>query len=136
MKKILLLMILSIALISCRRTSINGKLDGMWQLMQKEKVGEGSVDTKEDKIYYSVKLDLISIVKSGSDEYLGRFYHSGDSLFLSEFRLQGYNGYLASKEELEAYGLSDVSERFAVETLSSDKMILKSDYSRLYFRKY
>lgn len=129
-------MILSIALISCRRTSINGKLDGMWQLMQKEKVDEGSVDTKEDKIYYSVKLDLISIVKSGSDEYLGRFHYSGDSLFLSEFRLQGYNGYLASKEELEIYGLSDVSERFAVETLSSNKMILKSDYSRLYFRKY
>ena len=50
----------------------------MWQLMKIEKVGEDAIDTKEDRLFYSVQLDLLALQKVGIIEYLGRFTQTQD----------------------------------------------------------
>lgn len=140
MKKVitLILVLICFTFQACKKTDLNGKLDGMWQLMLVEKEGEPGENKKETQIYYAVQHHLISLYKINDSEYLGRFQHEGDSLFLHEFRLEltADNTHLATEEELAVYGLSDVAERFEVETLTNRKMVLKSRYSRLSFRKF
>lgn len=136
MKKALILIITIFALISCRNSLINGKLDGMWQLMKIEKENGEDLNTKEDRIYYNVQLHLISLTKIGVAEYIGRFNHVQDSLFIYDFRVDKNNATLATKEELAPFGLNEVSERFEVEKMDSKDMVLKSKTARLVFRKF
>lgn len=136
MKKLLITLICALMAVSCRETDINGKLDGMWQLMEISKGDESSFYVKEDRIYYSFKLDLMSIRRIGSKELLARFNHVGDSLQFYDIRDAAANDVMATLEELSAYGLSDLKEHFSVEELSSSRMVLRSKYSTLSFRKF
>ena len=136
MKKILILFALAIIVTSCGKTPINGKLDGMWQLMKIEKENGEDINTKKERIYYSIQLHLINLTKVNAPQYLGRFNHAGDSLFVHDFRVEGDNSTLATKEQLETFGLSEVSERFGVEKLDRKDMVLKSKTARLIFRKF
>lgn len=137
MKKIFLLILLLIpSLFSCRNTSINGKLDGMWQLITIEKNKEASIDTKKEKIYYNIKLHLIYLQQTDSIEFLGRFTQSDDSLFVYDFLQSNNNSIAATPKTLAPFGIYNTSERFGIEKLTGDKMVLRSNSAILTFRKF
>jgi hypothetical protein len=135
-KKSILLFSIMILLTSCYKASINGDLDGMWQLMEIAKSSGERLDTKNDRLYYSVQLHLISLRKAGGGQYLGRFVYSGDSLLVNDFRIYRNEDIPAKETDLLPFGLSGLSEHFKVEELGQKRMVLKSAYATLHFRRY
>ncbi|MDR1918074.1 MAG: lipocalin-like domain-containing protein [Tannerellaceae bacterium] len=137
-KKILYYLLLLMLFASCNKAFINGKLDGMWQLMEIDKSEGERIDAKADRIYYSVQLQLISLRQAGKGQFIGRFVHRGDSLWIHDLRIYGVKeeDKLATKEHLAPFGFNGISERFAVEELSRSRMVLRSEYATLSFRKF
>lgn len=136
MKQILLVIFLLLGISSCSKAPINGKLDGRWQLMTIEQE-DGNI--KECyRIYYSIQLHLIEISdKSGKGgTYIGRFFYKDDEVVISEFRHRGNEEELATPAELLPFGINLPLTHFKVEKATGDKLVLKSEYARLTFRKF
>jgi hypothetical protein len=135
-KHILYCLLLILLPTSCYKVSMNGKLDGMWQLLEIEKISGEYTDIKSRQRFYSIQLHLISFRQIGGSQYLGRFVYSGDSLLINDVRIAYSEDRLATKEQLLPFGLSDISERFKVEKITRSEMVLRSDSATLRFRKY
>lgn len=138
MKKSAILFILAtiLSLSSCDKLPMNGKLDGMWQLIQIDTKEGSNHDVKEQRLYYSVQLKLITLRgMSGSKYILGRFEHSDNTLSLFDFRTGG-DEKPCVLSDLEPYGLYSLEPKFEVVKLTGKEMILKSEESTLYFRKF
>ena len=136
MKKLLILSLFIVMLCSCGKTPINGKLDGMWQLIKIEKTDGTVTDTKEQRLYYNVQLELLGLQKDGYTEYLGRFNYTKDSLLVYDIRTSGDNTLTATPEQLLPYGINGTSDRFGIEALTHNKMVLRSSVAILSFRKF
>lgn len=136
MKQILLFIFLLLGISSCDKAPINGKLDGRWQLMTIE-YENGSM-TECNRIYYSIQLHLIEISAKGGNggTFIGRFSYKDNEVTMSEFRRRGNEEALAGLKELEVFGMNSFLTHFKVEKATSEKMILKSEYARLAFRKF
>jgi hypothetical protein len=125
MKKIyIFLLILLASITSCQKASINGDLDGMWQLMKIEY--KDQTFKSPDQLYYCVQLHMVQF--QGAAMCSGTFSHSGDSL-----RVVIRNHKAA---DVSAYGMNDTIQSFFIEKLSSEKMVLHSSFARLSFRKF
>ena len=48
-------------LTSCQKASQNGYLDGMWQLEKTKKTDQESIDTKKEKIFLSIQLEMLTL---------------------------------------------------------------------------
>ncbi len=133
---ILLLLVLVIGLNSCDKAPINGKLDGMWQLMTIEHK-DGEI-TECQRIYYSIQLHLIEIKDKGShpQSYIGWFTNEGDEITIGDFRHFGNEECHATLNELEVFGLYQLTTRFRVEKLSNSHLTLEAEGNRLHFRKF
>ena len=108
---------------ACQKADHNGDLGGFWQLLEIER-NDTALSAKEDKIFWSIQLDLIQI----SGRY-GRFQHRGDSLFIQMIDTK--------ENELVREGIDNaIDERFAVELLNRKSMRLRSKGARLTFRKF
>ena len=109
---------------SCDKAPINGKLDGRWQLMTIEYTN-GKIE-ECNRIYYSIQLHLVEISAKGGNggTHIGRFSYKGD-----EEKLTTLN-------ELKPFGLNQAINHLKVEKATGKKLILKSDYARLTFRKF
>ena len=123
-KNILLIFIFLIGITSCQKASINGDLDGMWQLMKIEKKDKPA--EVPGQLYYCIQLHMVQL--QGAAGCSGTFSHKGDSIYLV---IRGSN-----KNSVAVYGMNDTIQSFGIEDLSSEKMILKSAYARLQFRKF
>lgn len=136
MKQIALFIVLLLGISSCDKAPINGKLDGRWQLMTIE-YEDGSIKECQ-RIYYSIQLHLIEISDKGGrgGTFIGRFSYKGNEVTMSEFRHRGNEEKLATLTELEPFGLNLPINQLHVEKATGEKMILKSDYARLTFRKF
>ena len=110
-------------LCSCQKEDKNGDLGGFWKIMETVDYNGARTDSKEHKRFWRVQLDLMRIAYS-----YARFQHTGDSLFV---QLIDHNG-----KGLQHYGIYNKEERFAVEHLDRNGMILKSDSVRIRFRKF
>ena len=123
LKKIATITTIFAMTIACQKADHNGDLGGFWQLLEIER-NNTSLNAKEDKIFWSIQLNLIQI----AGRY-GRFQHTGDSLFIQMID--------TGKEELVKQGLDNATdERFAVELLNKKSMQLRSKDARLTFRKF
>lgn len=113
-------------LCSCQKEPINGKLDGMWQLMKIEYKNKPTVIP--DQLYLSIQLHMVRLHGIASNECYGTFAHSGDSIHIviREKKIS----------DVAVYGMNDTIQNFAIEQLSSQKMILQSSYASLSFRKF
>lgn len=137
MKKIVIA-ILGLLCVTCAKAPINGDLDGFWQLAEIAYTGGTVTDTHNDGLFYSVQLKLIGLQRDGNNQYLGRFVQTEDSLYVYDFRLNitGDNSQKAAVGDLQAWGIPDTTERFAIEKLNGKEMILTSATARLSFRKW
>ena len=129
---------------SCGGFDINGHLDGMWHLRTVETLSDNTIiDVKEQHVYYSVLQDLITVRRLGVDEQgksylqkIGRFVHTNDSLILHSFVIFQNEGMSATPEELSVFYLDNLTSRYAIKCLESDKMILRSNQRELTFKKF
>lgn len=121
---------------SCDKAPINGKLDGRWQLMTIE-YANGKIE-ECNRIYYSIQLHLVEISAKGGNggTHIGRFSYKGDEVTMSEFRHRGDEEKLTTLNELKPFGLNQAINHLKVEKATGKKLILKSDYARLTFRKF
>lgn len=132
MKNRIGILILLTLFISCGKTPINGDLDGRWQLM-KVVFHTNSETVEPEFTYFDVNLHLMQLKKiKGNTDRPGainaRFEHTDDSLFIRTIQ--------SNKSAVRKFGLCDTIQYFFVEKLTSKKMILDSDSSRLEFRKF
>lgn len=136
MRQTLLFLLLLLGISSCDKAPINGKLDGRWQLMTIE-YEDGRIEECY-RIYYSIQLHLVEISDKGGKggTFIGRFSYKDDEVTMSDFRRRGQEEELATLAELQTFGISLPLTHFKVEKATSEKLILKSDYARLNFRKF
>ncbi|WP_455672485.1 lipocalin-like domain-containing protein [Phocaeicola sp.] len=134
-KQILVCICLLLAVCGCDKKPINGKMDGRWQLMTIE-YGDGNVEECY-RIYYSIQLYQVEISNKGSNgkTFMGHFSYT-DEVVMGEFRYLGNEEVQANEQDLKPFGLNEPVTHFQIEKLSRKKMILKSDYARLSFRKF
>lgn len=123
-KYILLIFIVLVSITSCQKASINGDLDGMWQLMKIEKKDKPA--EVPNQLYYCIQLHMVQL--QGATMCHGIFSHKGDSIYLV---IRG-----RYKNAVVAYGMNDTIQSFKIENINSEKMMLKSSYSRLSFRRF
>lgn len=146
MRKILYLLALGMMVVSCElETSGNGKLDGYWQMSQVDTLETGGIaDTRESLIYWGVQGNLIQIRYSENHVYLGegllfRFDNKKSILTLSSpviHHLYETDEPVDDVEILKPYGIYHLEEKFSIELLDEDSMVLTNDVLRLHFRRY
>lgn len=137
MKKIIYIFLAVFLASSCQKADDNGDLGGFWKLLKIEEYATDTiVDTKEYKRFWSIQLNLLATTSEDDDSYnyayggKGRFQHVGDSLFVQMITV-------SEKTDLKKVGLyNPYDERFEVVMLNEDKMILRSEYALLEFRKF
>lgn len=121
---------------SCEKMDDNGDLGGNWQLVSWERLSDGSlVATNADSIFYTIQGKLMKTQRmSQPDFFLATFRTTTDSLVMLNIYASPYDS-LVAPSALSAYGVSP-SGRFHFDHLSSSRLVLSTETSRLTFRKY
>lgn len=128
-KYIFILMLGALLAVGCQKEDENGDLGGFWKLQQIIHSNGDIEITKEKNLFWSFQLKLIQIRVSADYEPLGRFQHTGDSLFIQMIDTR--------PNALQIYGIEDATDmRFAVKHLDRNGMILQSETVELKFRKF
>ena len=136
MKQIILCLCLLLGVLcSCDKKPINGKLDGRWQLMTIE-YNDGSIKECE-RTNCSIQLHTVELMDKGTNPLtlMGHF-SSTDGVVMGEFKYQTNMEATATEEDLNRFGLNTSITHFEVEKATGSKMVLKSDYARLTYRKF
>ena len=142
MKKITFLFAALLLLTSCEiEFSNNGKLDGFWQMIAVDTLAtQHTSDLKTSGRTWAFQGRLLEMrdTKGVCSDVYFNFIHRGDSLLLdTPYRSERDSDDLKVTDirEVSPYGVNGLSEGFAVESLSNDKMILRSKTLRLRLRK-
>ena len=121
--KYIFILTFSIFLLSCQEGGDAGDLLGQWRL-------SGS-DTK----YISFSGGITWIKNVGENELYGNFQHVGDSLFIQCYSINGIPQDTALVEN--TFGFRPFNNiRLKIETLSSDRLLLRKDNQTWSFDKY
>ncbi len=143
MKKITFLFAAFLLLTSCEiEFSNNGKLDGFWQLIAVDTLAtQHTSDLKTSGRTWAFQGRLLEMrdTKGGYSDLYFSFEHRGDSLFLD-------SPYLSDRDVddikitdvniVRPYGVNGLKEGFEIESLSNNKLILRSKTLRLLFKKH
>ena len=142
MKKITFLFAAFLLLTSCEiEFSNNGKLDGFWQMIAVDTLAtQHTSDLKTSGRTWAFQGRLLEMrdTKGGYSDLYFSFEHRGDSLFLD-------SPYLSDRDVddikitdgniVRPYGVNGLKEGFEIESLSNNKLILRSKTLRLMLRK-
>ena len=143
MKKITFLFAALLLLTSCEiEFSNNGKLDGFWQLIAVDTLATqhtSDLTTSGRTWAFQGRLLEMRDTKGGYSDLYFSFEHRGDSLFLD-------SPYLSDRDVddikitdvniVRPYGVNGLKEGFEIESLSNNKLILRSKTLRLLFKKH
>ena len=143
MKKITFLFAALLLLTSCEiEFSNNGKLDGFWQLIAVDTLAtQHTSELKTSGRTWAFQGRLLEMrdTKGGYSDLYFSFEHRGDSLFLD-------SPYLSDRDVddikitdvniVRPYGVNGLKEGFEIESLSNNKLILRSKTLRLLFKKH
>lgn len=125
MKRLIYIVLGVALLVSCQKEDKNGDLDGFWKLMQIEEVANDSIIVTRDKdLFWSIQLNLLTTTNGGK----GRFQHTGDSLYIQMIHTP------MNAREIGMY--NPKNERFGVQHLDRNGMVLQSKDVVLTFRKF
>lgn len=129
MKKIITFILLAITFTACQKEDNNGDLGGFWKLLEIDETNsETPIDLTEESRFWGIQLDLLEIRFSKYDKHYSRFQHIGDSLFVQT---------IDDDTDLRGYGIYNNSdERYGVLQLNRNRMVLRSKYAKLTFRKF
>ena len=142
MKKITFLFAALLLLTSCEiEFSNNGKLDGFWQLIAVDMLAtQHTSDLKTSGRTWAFQGRLLEMrdTKGGYSDLYFSFEHRGDSLFLDSPYLSDRDAddiKITDVNIVRPYGVNGLKEGFEIESLSNNKLILRSKTLRLMLRK-
>ena len=142
MKKITFLFAAFLLLTSCEiEFSNNGKLDGFWQLIAVDTLAtQHTSDLKTSGRTWAFHGRLLEMrdTKGGYSDLYFSFEHRGDSLFLDSPYLSDRDAddiKITDINIVRPYGVNGLKEGFEIESLSNNKLILRSKTLRLMLRK-
>ena len=142
MKKITFLFAAFLLLTSCEiEFSNNGKLDGFWQLIAVDTLAtQHTSDLKTSGRTWAFQGRLLEMrdTKGGYSDLYFSFGHRGDSLFLDSPYLSDRDAddiKITDVNIVRPYGVNGLKEGFEIESLSNNKLILRSKTLRLMLRK-
>lgn len=155
MKKLLFILSLvcTIGLSSCDvETSGNGDFDGFWHLVRVDTLAtSGSCDVSQRTVFWAVQYHLIQLRGGDRREEGGegrecyiRFERSDNQLIVSDPHRKERSDDESRADPaidednfflLKPYGINNYTERFAIERLNSEEMVLQSATLRLHFYK-
>lgn len=121
--------------------SHNGALDGFWQLKTIEKLNGCTQEMYPLPMYWSFEADLMQVCNQ-KDYSIGIFFRfdksNGNLRLYSPAKNKRSEGdiVITDASKLYGYGIFHLNETFAIETLNSENMVLRSDSIRAIFRKY
>ena len=143
MKKITFLFAALLLLTSCEiEFSNNGKLDGFWQLIAVDTIAtQHTSDLKTSGRTWAFQGRLLEMrdTKGGYSDLYFSFEHRGDSLFLDSPYLSDRDAddiKITDVNIVKPYGVNGLKEGFEIESLSNNKLILRSKTLRLLFKKH
>ena len=143
MKKITFLFAALLLLTSCEiEFSNNGKLDGFWQLIAVDTLStQHTSDLKTSGRTWAFQGRLLEMrdTKGGYSDLYFSFEHRGDSLFLDSPYLSDRDAddiKITDVNIVRPYGVNGLKEGFEIESLSNNKLILRSKTLRLLFKKH
>lgn len=117
---------------SCQKSPINGDLDGQWQIMSVEP--EPSDMIIDENLYYCFSLHVCQLTYYGNGYTSGILAFDGNSISLSFPNLDMNND--RNIKLLRQYGIYSNPVVFQVDYLDKDKLIMKSEESRVILRKF
>ena len=121
--KYIFLLTFSILLLSCQEGGDAGDLWGQWRL------------TGSDTQYISFSGSIVWIKNLGENELYGNFQHTGDSLFIQCYSINGIPQDTALVEN--TFGFRPFNNiRLKIEELSSDRLQLSRDNHTWRFDQY
>lgn len=129
--KFFLLLTFTILLAGCQKDSINGNLDGRWQILEIENGGKVS-QVKDEQLYYSFYLHVCELSFYGGSFTQGNLKYDGRTVWMQFPYIQTTNG----KEKLKEYGIFSNPVEFTVEYLDRNVMILKDKDVIINLRKF
>ena len=142
MKKITFLFAAFLLLTSCEiEFSNNGKLDGFWQLIAVDTLAtQHTSDLKTSGRTWAFQGRLLEMrdTKGGYSDLYFSFEHRGDSLYLDSHYLSDRDVddiKITDVNIVRPYGVNGLKEGFEIESLSNNKLILRSKTLRLMLRK-
>lgn len=144
----LILLLCTIVLLfpACDKLPENGLLDGQWQMTRIDHLSpEDKTQPIPTQVYWNFQLRLLMVYTpnynhNGVTAYTtARFSIKGDSLFIHSTYVHTMNTdslLSPGTTSLDAVGLHDNTERYAIQSLTDSRLILHSAYHHLEFRKY
>ena len=115
-----LLIFSALALSNCTKSSINGDLDGKWQILEIETDGV-SHSIKDEQLYYNFYMHVCNLSYYSGVLTDGNMRFENNSLWLQFPYLTTQEGML----KLHRYGIFSNPVTFSVVHLSKSKLILK-----------
>ena len=133
---IICLTVLALGMTSCQKDSINGKLDGQWQIMKIEKLSDGSVEIPASGKYICIYLHVVNL--NPSSGYMGRPY-SGNMSYDKKTGVVTIDFPYNEGDQvsvLATWGIYSNPVTFHVEFLNNKQLELRSDDAIITCRRY
>lgn len=127
-----------LSLSSCRKASINGKLDAQWQIMKIEHLADGTVETPELRSYINLNLHVVNLRyvrnESAGMVYSGNMHYDKDKSTLTmDFP---YNKDSDKLKALQQWGIYTNPIVFDIMKLDNKQLVLKSPETIVTCRRY
>lgn len=121
-----------VLLSGCQKSSINGNLDGRWQIMEMEV--NGQVENMKDKrLYYNFYLHVCNLTYYGGVFTVGNLRYENNEIYL-DFP------YINTPDRMEIlrtnYGIYSNPVTFTVFFIDKKKLVIGNDESLITFRKF
>ena len=126
-----LLVFLPLFLIGCQKDSINGHLDGRWQIMEIETDGEVN-EVKDQQLYYNFYMHVCNLSFYGGVFAEANFILENNIIYLSFPYINTPDRF----ESLSNYGIYSNPVEFRVVYLDKKKLIMENDESIITCRKF
>lgn len=120
-----------LSLSGCQKASINGHLDGRWQIMEIET--DGIVNSmKDEQLYYNFYLHVCNLSFYGGIFAEANLKYENDIITLDFPYLHQTDHF----NRLRSYGIYSNPEEFRVLFLDKNKLIMENDESIITLRKF
>ena len=116
---------------TCQKASINGDLDGRWQMMQLE-IDDEYENVASEQLYYNFYMHVCNLSYYGGVFTEGNMKFENDVLWLQFPYIKTELGI----ENLKKYGIFSNPVQFRVEYLDNKKLILKEGDIVITLRKF
>lgn len=124
------------------QVSHNGDLDGMWKLVEVDSIANSKhINYSEKAIHWSFQSDLLELDDKlyKHESCFIRFKHIGDVLLVSDPYLNdrfSSDPKITEISKISPFGINALEEKFKIEELSKNNLVVKSNILVLRFKKF